>query len=220
MYVLQSARGVLATLRPSASQLRNNCRLPPQQRTDRGRAVGELIDFRPRRKASGPRQIVDAVDDAIFDSLPAEHREPTLMNGLTALFVRSSSLGSNQTADLWIAPYEPSGPGRIHLFDTLASERFERDELGCIYRDGELLWECPPVAFGVPHQARYGRLAPGRKAALFFLASTVDGWTFRIRTTTTLILLVSEPVVMPGPVLPTMWLDLAARSLASATTGD
>jgi hypothetical protein len=182
--------------------------------------VGELIDFRPRRPAARPRQIIVAVDDSIFDSLPPEHREPTHIDGLTALYVRSSLVGSDQPADLWIAPYEPSGPGRIHLFDTLAGERFERDELGCIYRDGELLWECAPVAFGVPHQARYGRLAAGRKAALFFLASTTDGWTFRIRTTTTLILLVSEPLVMPGPVLPSMWLDLAARSLADVTTGD
>jgi hypothetical protein len=180
--------------------------------------MGELIDFRPRRRAARTRQMLVAVDDAVFERLRPEHQQPTRVDGLRAVYVRKSSLEPDQTADLCISRYEPSAPGRIHLFDTLADERFERDEVGCMYRDGELLWENPPVAFGVPHDSRYGRLTQGAKAALFFLAPALDGWTFRIRVTTSVVLLVSEPLVVPGPVLPTLWLDLASRSLSDATT--
>ena len=173
--------------------------------------MAELLFFPSR-----PRVFTVRVSDALYDALGAAHQRQVLVDGLPVRYRAARSFDLDEPADLDIAAYTPTGPGRQLLFDTLSGERYEQDRDGVVYRDGDPLWDEPPVGFGVPRTCRYGRLDVGSEASMFFLSRQDDGWSSRVRVTAPVLVLLTEPQIRSSAVLPTMWLDLASRALDGA----
>jgi len=198
---------------------------PPVDPTDsRGsRATGQLVLFPVGRDAARPFTV--QFDDArTAQPVPPQH--PIVLPDGTALrSVPASELDASEQADVFVPQYAPSRLGRVFLFDARAQdsaglERFEQDRAGVIFRDGQALWENAPVAFGVPRSRRYGRLALGCEAALFFLARTNNGWSMQTWNTGPLVALRRVPEVRSVALVPALWLDLAARALDGANWED
>jgi hypothetical protein len=167
------------------------------------------------------RLLVVALDDALAAQLDPPVRPIALPGGTALRYVPASQLDAAEQADVLVREYQPSRPGRTLLFDTIARdrctvERFEQDPAGVIYRDSVALWDSAPVAFGASRSRRYGRLALGQEAGLFFLSRTDDGWTMQILNTQPVLVLLHVPEVRPTAVIPALWLDLAARALDGA----
>lgn len=173
--------------------------------------MANVIAFPGRR-----RTFTVSVDDALYDDLvPTTDRAAAVVDGLVTRYLRASEMGDGQ-ADFAVGAYQPTRPDCELLFDTLAGERFEQDASDQIYRDGVVVWDGTLAAFGVPRTDRYHCLKVGSEAALFFLARTDSGWAFEIRLTAPILALAREPRIRSGPLLPTMWLSLAASALDGA----
>lgn len=173
--------------------------------------MAELLLFPSR-----PRVFTVRVDDELFDSLGPAHRRSATIDGLPVRYLAARTLRADEPADLEVAAYAPTALGRRMLFDTLSGERYEQDGRGIVYRDGEPLWDEPPVGFGVPRTYRYGQLDLGREASLFFLSRRDDGWACRVRLTAPVLVLLREPEVGMAAIVPAMWLDLANRAIDGA----
>lgn len=176
--------------------------------------MAELLLFPNRSRVFTVR-----VADDLFAALGPAHRRNATIDGLPVRYLAAGDLCDDEPADLEVVAYAPTAPGCDLLFDTLSGERYEQDQSGIVYCDGEPLWDEPPVGFGVPRTYRYGQLDLGREASFFFLTRRDDGWDCRVRVTAPVLVLVREPEVGIAAIVPAMWLDLASRALDGANWG-
>jgi hypothetical protein len=143
----------------------------------------------------GGDRIIVAVEDELFDQPETVEKIRSIVDrlahgGPSAEVLPASAFADPDTeADFWLgAPPEPSEPGRKVLWMTEAREVYEQDERRIVYMkapNGEWseVWPLPPAAFGNPRTMRSGRgsLETFNEAAMFFMAPTDDGRTFRVR---------------------------------------
>jgi hypothetical protein len=162
-------------------------------------------------------EILIAIDDDYFDELVQGVREIMESRpGPPVRFVRASELGDpNTEAVLWFGCYVPTAPGRHKIFTTEALELYEQDTDGLVYKDGEMAWPTPPVAFGNPRTRVEGQLRHLHEAALLFSGPSErpGSHAVRIRMTGRLLDLGGEPPrTAPGFIQPG-WLEQAHQAM-------
>ena len=183
-----------------------------------GRGTSGRRGANPRSLAAASLdEVVIAIDDDLFDELIQGARE-IMENrpGPPVRFVRASELKDpNTEAALWFGRYVPTAPDRHKLFTTEALELYEQDTEGVIYKDGEMAWPTPPVAFGYPRTRVEGQLRHLHEAALLFSGPSEQpgSHAVRIRMTGRLLDLGGEPPsTAPGFIQPG-WLEQAHQAM-------
>lgn len=175
--------------------------------------VIQLDAFRRERKDR--REIVVALDDALYAFLPHDRRSVRLQGGRRLRYVRRS--GIETAVDLEIGAYVPTAPGCRFFFQTL-EHLYEIDGAGRVYRDRDILWSEGLYSYGAPRSWLPGELRPGEEAGLLFVGREEDGLHFRI--------FVTDPVVIGtsvslrrGPFPMRDWLAAAIYSLPRVPSG-
>jgi hypothetical protein len=183
--------------------------------------VGDVIPFseivRRAVEAGGEpneeRVVVVALDDALYERLPAIKQLPRLLNGFVMRYVPASQAVD---PDVTLAAYEPSHPSCVQLFQCADGELYEQDDSGLIYASGVPIWPKPPLAFGAPRSLVCGELHQGEEAALlFFEAPSPREARIRIRLSPPIARVVRLPVAPWAPFTRREWLS-TARMLLTA----
>lgn len=153
------------------------------------------------------RRIIVAVDDAVLAAMPKTH-----LRTRTGAAVDFVAHGSGVVADILIAPYTPTAPGRTLVAQTLSGAIYEIDESGRIWRNAELVHPEPLYDYGTPATSEVGILRIGYRAALLFVPHDAASH-LRVRLTTPIVVVGSQPRLRGRAPAARRWLHLATGPL-------